>query len=104
MFTVRPKQVRILDKPVKLQAGQRVQIVCESEDAQPPTHLGWTKNELPLPDNQLSSLAASRLASQLILTVTAEDHGKWIRCSAHHPNFFQLKVEDQFQLNIHCKF
>lgn len=103
IISVRPKQVRIVDKPVQLHAGQRVHLTCESEDAQPPTQLRWTKNGQLLSHDQPSSLAASRLSSQLVLSVTAEDHGKLIRCSAYHPQIHHLKVEDQFQLNVHCK-
>lgn len=88
--------------PVSANVGRKV--TCRVVGARPiPTVTFWLDGRPVKSDSERSTKKGNVTESELILTPTADDQGRFLSCRAETPGLLQGRLEDGVKLEVNCE-
>ncbi|KAG8198816.1 hypothetical protein JTE90_007119 [Oedothorax gibbosus] len=99
-MNLKPLSVQITTAPTVLEAGQRIEISCQSEGSRPPARITWTKGSERLDHLAIQNTFGIISVSTLGFVVGWEDNGKKLECEARNPKLPESALKDSWTLNV----
>lgn len=101
---VNPTDVQLIAPQGPVSAGERVEISCESKGSRPPARITWWKDGKDLKRFATDEIVGDATVSKLFFEPTSDDNDKILTCRAENPDNADSALEDQWILNVYCKF
>ncbi|RWS15156.1 nephrin-like protein, partial [Dinothrombium tinctorium] len=104
-LNLRPLEVKIITPHKSISSGSQASFECQSFGSRPRPLINWWIGSIHMSDVQESiSNDGNLTSSTLSFTPSREDNGKHISCRVENPAIENSAIEDEIQLNVHCKF
>lgn len=95
--------MQITTVPSVLEAGQRVEVTCQSEGSRPPARVTWTKGAERVDHLAIQNTFGAISVSTLGFVAGWEDNGKRLGCEARNPKLPDSALHDSWNLNVLCE-
>ncbi|CAL1282683.1 unnamed protein product [Larinioides sclopetarius] len=99
-LNLKPLTIQITNPPKVLNAGDTLELNCQSEGSKPPSQITWTRETEDITHLAIYNVYGRISVSSLTLNLTPDDNGKKLTCRAQNPHLPESALFDSLNLTV----